>query len=85
MSQTSDNAIPCSAVLWRSFQAAAKRRRRDPAKLISEFMQQCLEDWEDQQLDEAIRRDARRSGAQEADAVEIVRRHRAKKNSGVAS
>jgi len=39
-------------------------------------MRECLETWEDQRLDEEIRRDAQSAGASEAEAVEIVRRYR---------
>ena len=39
-------------------------------------MRERLESWEDQQLDEEIRRDAQRSGYREEDAVEIVRQYR---------
>ncbi|HEY3139111.1 MAG TPA: hypothetical protein VGL29_24035 [Blastocatellia bacterium] len=62
--------------LWEEFQKAALKRRRNPVRLITEYMRECLEKWEDQKLDEEIRRDARRSGFREEDAVEIVRRHR---------
>jgi hypothetical protein len=39
-------------------------------------MRERLEIWEDQQLDEEMRRDAQRSGYQEGDAVAIVRQYR---------
>lgn len=42
-------------------------------------MRECLEVWEDQKLDEEIRREAQRSGYREEDSVEIVRRHRSDK------
>jgi uncharacterized protein YdaU (DUF1376 family) len=72
--------------LWAKFQAAAKKRRHDPIRLLTEYMEQCLETWEDQRLDEEIRRDARQSGTREADAVEIVRQYRRDKRSrGAAS
>jgi hypothetical protein len=65
--------------LWKEFQAAARSRRRDPSKLLSEYMRECLELWEDQKLDAEIARQAQASGFVEADAVKIVRRHRLEK------
>jgi len=48
-------------------------------------MRECLELWEDQKLDEDIRREAQRSGYREEDSVEIVRRHRSDKVTFIAS
>ena len=62
--------------LWEEFQTAARKRRRNPVRLLEDYMRQCLAIWEDQTLDEEIRRDAKRSGHAEEDAVDIVRRHR---------
>jgi hypothetical protein len=62
--------------LWKQFQSAARRRRRDPARLLLDYMRECLEVWEDQKLDEGIRRDAQRSGRRESQSVAIVRKHR---------
>jgi hypothetical protein len=62
--------------LWEQFQRAARKRRRNPVRLLTDYMRECLEVWEDQKLDEEIRRDAQRSDCAEEDAVEIVRRHR---------
>ena len=61
--------------LWKEFRAAARRRQRDPTRLLSEYMRECLEVWEDQKLDVEISRQAQASGLAEADAVKIVRRH----------
>lgn len=65
--------------LWKQFQAEARRRRRRPVQLLTEYMRECLESWEDQELDAEISRQAQTSGHTERDAVEIVRRHRAEK------
>jgi hypothetical protein len=65
--------------LWEQFQKAARKRRRNPVRLLTEYMRECLEIWEDQKLDAEIRRDARRSGYREEDAVALVRRHRLEK------
>jgi hypothetical protein len=67
------------APLWKEFQAAARHRRRDPARLLNEYMRECLERWEDQKLDTEIGRQAKTSGYREADAVKIVRRYRREK------
>ena len=62
--------------LWEQFQQAARERRRSPANLLRDYMRECLYIWADQKLDEQMRRDARRSGYREADAVELVRQVR---------
>ena len=62
--------------LWDRFAKAASKRRRDPVRLLKEFMKERLEVWEDQKLDRQIKKAARGSGRREEDAVEIVRRHR---------
>jgi hypothetical protein len=67
------------STLWREFQEAAKKRRQNPVRLVGDYMRQCIELWEDQKLDEEIRREAQRSGYREADSVDIVRRHRSNK------
>lgn len=65
--------------LWKEFQKVARKRRRNPVQLLTEYMRECLEIWEDQKLDEEIQRDARRTGFREEDAVDIVRGHRLEK------
>ena len=62
--------------LWERFEDAARKRRRDPVRLLKEFMKERLEVWEDQKLDRHVKKAALHSGRREADAVEIVRRHR---------
>jgi len=65
--------------LWKEFQRAARKKRQDPARLLTEYMRECLEIWEDQKLDEEIQREARRTGLREGNAVDIVRAHRLQK------
>ena len=67
------------SALWERFEEAARKRRRDPIRLLKEFMRERLEVWEDQKLDRRIRRAALQSGRREEHAVEIVRRHRVNK------
>ena len=68
------------SALWDRFEEAARKRRRDPVRLLKEFMKERLEVWEDQKLDRQVRKAARRSGRREEDAVEIVRRYRVSKS-----
>ena len=65
--------------LWEQFQKSARKRRRNPVRLLMDYMRECLETWEDQQLDEELRQDAERSGCREEEAVEIVRKYRREK------
>ena len=41
-----------------------------------DFVKEQIEIWEDEKLDKEMRRDARKSGYKEEDAVELVRQHR---------
>jgi len=68
------------SALWERFEKAARNRRRDPARLLKDFMKERLEVWEDQKLDRQVKKAARRSGRREEEAVEIVRRHRITKS-----
>lgn len=72
-----------SSPLWEQFQSEARKRRRNPARLVTDYMRECLEIWEDEKLDEEISRDvqkyAREHGLTEADAVDIVRQYRREK------
>lgn len=71
--------------VWQQFKAAARQRRRDPLQLLSEYMNECLEIWEHQRLDDEIRAEARQSGYDEDDAVEIVKQHRREKRPRASS
>ncbi len=68
--------LSLDSALWERFEEAARKRRRDPVRLLKDFMKERLEVWEDQKLDRQVKKAALRSGAPEEDAVEIVRRHR---------
>jgi TPP-dependent pyruvate/acetoin dehydrogenase alpha subunit len=68
------------SALWERFEEAARMRRRDPIRLLKEFMKERLEVWEDQKLDRQMKKAALRSGRREHDAVEIVRDHRVNRN-----
>ena len=72
--------LSLDSALWERFEEAARTRRRDPVRLLKEFMKECLEVWEDQKVDRQIKKAALRSGRREEDAVEIVRRVRANGN-----
>jgi len=73
------------SALWERFEKAARKRRRDPVRLLKEFMKERLEVWEDQKLDRQVKKAALRSGAHEDDAVEIVRRRRMDRSSSSAT
>src|SRR5262249_6389875 len=77
--------FPSDLPLWPQFQDAARRRRCNPARLLTDYMRECLEIWDDQQLDDEIRRQAQASGYREEDAVELVRRCREERSPGAAS
>ncbi len=65
--------------IWEEFQRQAKRRRRNPVKLITDLMREQLEIWEDEKLFREMRRDAQKSGYKEDDAVELVKQYRREK------
>ena len=59
--------------LWQQFELAARSRRRNPERLIADFMQEYLEICEDERLFKEMSRQAKRSGYKEADAVALVK------------
>ena len=65
--------------LWRDFEQQVRARRKQPAKVLAELVREYLEVQEDIALTEEMRRDARKSGFREADAVKLVREHRDEK------
>jgi len=65
--------------IWEEFQKQAKKRRRNPVEMLTEYMRERLDTWEFDQLFKEMRRDARKSGYKEEDAVEIVRQYRREK------
>lgn len=67
--------------LWRDFERQAQSERRQPAAVLADLLREYLEIAEDVALDEAMWRDAQKSGYREADAVKLVREHRAAKRS----
>lgn len=66
--------------VWKKFETEAKKRRRNPVKLVLDFVKEQIEIWEDEKLDEEIRKDAQKSGYTEDDAVELVRQYRREKH-----
>jgi len=68
--------LSLDSALWERFEEAARSRRRDPVRLLKDFMKEHLEIWEDQKLDRQVKKATLRSGRREEDAVELVRRHR---------
>lgn len=73
------NELQLDSTIWEEFQKQAKNRRRNPITLITRLMREQLEIWEDEKLFREMRRDARKSGYTEDDAVELVREYRREK------
>lgn len=71
--------------VWKQFEAEAKKRRRNPVNLVLELLKEQVEIWEDEKLDEEIRKDAQKSGYTEDDAVELVRQLRREKKERAAT
>lgn len=67
------------AALWEEFQKEARKRRLSPVRVAAELLRERLEIWEDEKLLTEMRRDARRSGYTEEDAVALVRQYRLEK------
>jgi hypothetical protein len=74
-----EKEIVFDSAIWEEFQKQAKKRRRNPVALVTELMREQLEIWEDEKLFREMRRDARKSGYTEDDAVELVRQYRREK------
>ncbi len=78
--------ITIDSELWKEFESAAKQKRRNPLKLLADYMRESLEIWEHQKLDAEIQKEARKSDYTEDDVVELVRQYRTeKKNNRAAS
>lgn len=71
--------------LWKRFEAEAHKHQRDPLKLVTDYLNECLERWEDEELDEAIAQEAQQSSYHEEDAVALVQRYRRSKKNEHAS
>lgn len=71
--------------VWKRFETEAKKRRRNPVKLLSDYMKECLEIWEHERLDDEISKEAQKSGYTEDDAVELVKQYRREKKQRATS
>ncbi len=71
--------------VWKQFEIEAKKRRRNPVRILSDYMKECLEIWEHEKLDSEISKEAQKSGYTEDDAVELVRQYRREKKERAAS
>jgi len=65
--------------LWTKFSGLAQQKRKRPNRLLENLIAEYLAVQKDLQLDEAIRQQARRSGFNESDAVELVKQYRQSK------
>lgn len=63
--------------LWAAFENQARAEQKKPAEVLAELLREYLETSADMKLNESMRRDAQKSGLKEADAVRLVREHRA--------
>ncbi|MGB7207907.1 MAG: hypothetical protein WBD27_04535 [Pyrinomonadaceae bacterium] len=71
--------------VWKEFETEAKKRRRNPVKLVSDYMKECIEIWEHERLDDEISKEAQKSGYTEDDAVELVKQYRLEKKQRATS
>ena len=71
--------------VWKQFETEAKKRRRNPVKLVLELIKEQVEIWEHERLDEEISRDAQKSGYTEDDADELVKQYRREKKERATS
>jgi hypothetical protein len=62
--------------VWKQFEEEARRQGEDPVGLVTKYMNECLEVWEDEALDEEISREVQKSEYAEDDAVKIVQQYR---------
>ena len=65
--------------VWKQFETEAKKRRRNPVKLVLDLIKEQVEIWEHEKLDDEISKEAQKSGYTENDAVELVRQYRREK------
>lgn len=77
------NELQIEATIWEEFQKQAKRRRRNPVTLVSAWMREQLEIWEDEKLFSEMQEEGRKSSYTEDDTVELVRQHRREKRQRV--
>ena len=71
--------------VWKQFETEAKKRRRNPVKLVLELIKEQVEIWEHERLDDEIRLDAQKSGYTEDDAVDLVKQYRLEKKQRATS
>jgi hypothetical protein len=62
--------------VWKQFEVEARKRREGSENLVTAWIRQCLEIWEDESLNDKIGVDARQSGYQEDDAIDLIRQFR---------
>lgn len=76
------NAEIFKTELWREFEAAAKDEKQNPVAVLMELMSDYLESRADSALFDEIAEEGEKSGYNEDDAVELVRRARLEKMRG---
>ena len=71
-------SVQINTELWQKFTAMAQQQRKRPSRLLENLLGEYLAIQRDLQLDEAIQEQAKRSGYQETNAIEVVKRYRQK-------
>jgi hypothetical protein len=71
--------------VWKQFETEAKKRRRNPVKLLLDLIKEQVEIWEHEKLDDEISIDAQKSGYTEDDAVNLVKQYRLEKKQRATS
>ncbi len=71
-----EREVKLNSQLWEQFEQAAQEQRRKPLPLLQQVLQEYLAIYHDERLFRQLQREARRSGYQEEDAVELVRQAR---------
>ncbi len=68
--------------LWREFEALAKAEKKNPSKILADFIKEYIESRSDSVLFDKIAEEGFNSEYTEDDAVELVRRARLEKMRG---
>ena len=68
--------ITLDSELWREFESNAKKHRRNPLKLLTDYMRESLKNWEHQKNDRAIKKEMRKNGDTENDAAHLSKTER---------
>ena len=62
--------------IWEQFKEEALKRHQNAVDLVTDYIKECLDIWEDEALDAEIGKHALRSDYDEEDAIKLVRQYR---------